>query len=146
MAVQTPRERWSRLGAMAFAWLFAAGVVIQVFLAGLALFDTAARWGDHSSFGMMIGVLLLPVIVLVPLGRAGRKAIGMTAVLLVLFIVQVSLPTIDAGWIAALHPLVAFALLGISEQLGSHLRSLAMAPDRATSRDEGVPGTSLHHG
>ena len=146
MEVQTARERWSRLGAMAFAWLFAAGVAIQIFLAGLALFDTAERWDDHSSFGMMIGILLLPVIVLVPLGRAGRQAIGMTAVVVVLFIVQINLPNIDAGWIAAFHPLVAFALLGISEQLGSHLRSLAMAPDRAEPRDENVPGTSLHHG
>ncbi len=146
MAVQAPRERWSRLGAMAFAWLFAAGVAIQIFLAGLALFDTAARWDDHSSFGMMIGILLLPLLVLVPLGRAGRQAIGMTAVLLVLFIVQITLPSIDAGWIAALHPLVAFALLGISEQLGSHLRAIATAPRHAESRDEGVPGASLRHG
>ena len=69
MATQTPLMRWSRFGAMAFAWLFAAGVAIQIFLAGLALFDTAERWSDHESFGYMIGILLLPLIVLVLLGR-----------------------------------------------------------------------------
>jgi hypothetical protein len=131
---------------MAFAWFFAAGVVIQIFLAGLALFDTAERWSDHSSFGMMIGIFLLPLLVLVLLGRAGRQIVGMTVVLLVLFMAQVSLPTVDAGWVAAFHPLVAFALLGISSQLGARLRSLAMAPDRAEARDGGVPGTSLHRG
>lgn len=146
MAEQTSLVRGSRLGAMAFAWLFAAGVVAQIFLAGLALFDTAERWDDHSSLGMTLGVLLLPLLVLVPLGRVGRPVIGMTGVLVVLFMVQVTLPTIDTGWVAALHPLVAFALLGISSQLGARLRELAMAPDRAEARDGGVPGTSLRRG
>jgi cell division protein FtsW (lipid II flippase) len=146
MANQTTLQRWSRVGAMAFAWLFAAGVAIQIFLAGLALFDTAERWADHRDFGYMIGILLLPLVVLVLLGRTGRQIIGMTVVLVVLYFAQTALPNIDAGWVAALHPLVAFALLGMSEQLGARLRNLAMAPDRASSRDEGIPGTSIHHG
>ena len=146
MAEQTPRERWSRLGAMAFAWLFTAGVVIQIFLAGLALFDTAERWQDHMDFGHTIGILLLPLLVLVLLARAGRQTIGMTVVLVVLYFVQTSLPNVDPGWIAALHPLVAFALLGLSGQLGARLRGLAMAPGRAEPGDDRVPGTSLHKG
>lgn len=146
MATQTPLMRWSRLGAMAFAWLFAAGVVTQIFLAGLALFDTAERWQDHMDVGYMIGILLLPLIVLVLLGRSGRQAIGMTVVLTVLYAIQITLPNIDAGWIAALHPLVAFALLGNAGQLGAHLRRLAMSPERAESHEGGLPGTSPRHG
>ncbi len=146
MATQTPLMRWSRFGAMAFAWLFAAGVAIQIFLAGLALFDTAERWSDHESFGYMIGILLLPLIVLVLLGRPGRRAIGMTVVLIVLYVIQTALPNIDAGWIAALHPIVAFALLGNASQLGAHLRGLATSPERAPSHEGGVPGTSPRHG
>ncbi len=128
---------------MALAWLFTAGVAIQIFLAGLALFDTAARWDDHSSFGMMIGILVLPLLVLVPLGRAGRSLIGMTVVLVVLYIVQVNLPNIDASYVAALHPLVAFALLGMSGQLGARLRDLAMSDRHAGSTHT---ETSFHHG
>lgn len=146
MATQTPLQRWSRFGAMAFAWLFAAGVVIQIFLAGLSLFDTAERWQDHTDFGYMIGILLLPLVVLAVLGRSGRQVIGMTVVLVVLYFVQTTLPNVDASWIAALHPLVAFALLGMSGQLGARLRGLAMAPEHATSREGGIPGTSPHHG
>ena len=49
-------------------------------------------------------------------------------------------------WIAALHPIVAFALLGNASQLGAHLRGLATSPGRAPSHEGGVPGTSLRHG
>lgn len=147
MAEPTPLVRWSRYGAMAFAWLFTAAVVIQVFLAGLALFDTAERWSDHRDFGMTIGILLLPVLVLALTGRTGRQAIGMTVVLIVLYIVQINLPNIDTGWIAALHPLVAFALLGMSGQLGARFRALAVAtPDAPDASAQGVPGQSLRRG
>jgi hypothetical protein len=143
MEEQTPLVRWSRLGAMALAWLFTAGVAIQIFLAGLALFDTAERWDDHSSFGMMIGILVLPLLVLVPLGRAGRQLIGMTVVMVVLYILQINLPNIDASYVAALHPLVAFALLGMSGQLGSRLRDLALSDRQAAAPH---PEASFNHG
>jgi hypothetical protein len=128
---------------MALAWLFTAGVAIQIFLAGLALFDTAERWDDHSSFGMMIGILVLPLLVLVPLGRAGRQLIGMTVVMVVLYILQINLPNIDASYVAALHPLVAFALLGMSGQLGSRLRDLALSDRQAAAPH---PEASFNHG
>lgn len=127
MAEQTSLVRWSRIGAMVLTWLFTAAVAVQIFLAGLALFDTAERWEDHETFGMMIGILPLLALVLVLLGRAGREVIGMTVVMVILFLVQINLPNIDAGWIAALHPLVAFALLGMSGQLGARLRSMAVS-------------------
>jgi hypothetical protein len=112
---------------MIIAWLFSAAIVVQIFLAGLALFDTAERWSDHSSFGEMIGILPLLALVLVLVGRAGRESIGMTVVMVILSIVQIMLPSFDTGWIAALHPLVAFALLGMSGQLGARLRSMAVS-------------------
>jgi hypothetical protein len=38
MTVRTGLVPWARLGVVALAWLFAAGVVTQVFLVGLGLF------------------------------------------------------------------------------------------------------------
>lgn len=146
MARPTPRVQWSRFGAMTLAWLFSAGVVIQIFLAGLALFDSAARWDDHSTFGMTIGILALPLLVLVPLARAGRQIIGMTVAMVILYILQVNLPNIDVAYIAALHPLVAFALLGMSAQLGARLRALAMSGERASESHASGTGTALHRG
>lgn len=107
------------------AWLFAAGVVVRIFLTGLALFDSALRWQDHMGFGYMIGVPLLLLLLLALIGRMPRPIIGMTVVLLVLYIVQITRPNLEAGCIAAGHPLVGFALPGMPVQLGFRIRSLA---------------------
>ena len=136
---QTPLVRGSRLGAMALAWLFAAGVVVQVFLAGLALFDTSLRWENHRDFGMMIGIVLLPLVLLVLIGRMPRQVIGMTVVLMVVYGVQIALPGLDAAYIAAIHPLVGFVLLGLPVQLGARIREVVMSDGRephASMRDE----------
>lgn len=131
MVTQSPFVHWSRLGAMAFTWLFTAGIVVQVSLAGLALFDTAERWQDHSDFGRLIGVLPLLALALVLIGRLPRQVIGMTVVMVILYVVQINLPNLDADYIAALHPLVAFALLGMSGQLGVRIRATT-APESST--------------
>lgn len=145
MATQTPLVRWSRIGAMVSAWLFAAGIVIQVFLAGLALFDTALRWDDHSSFGYMIGIFPLITIVLVLIGRLPAPIIGMTVVMVVLYVVQTALPNLEFDYVAALHPIVAFALMGMSEQVGSRIRAVtANTSDAADARTQDAPvGASL---
>jgi hypothetical protein len=39
--------------------------------------------------------------------------------------VQITLPALDPSYIAAVHPLVGFALLGMPVQLGLRIRSLA---------------------
>jgi hypothetical protein len=55
-----PLTTWARYGLIAFAWLFAAGGIVQIFLAGLAVFDPAdgvTHWNDHVDFGRMIGFL-----------------------------------------------------------------------------------------
>lgn len=145
METQTPLVRWSRIGAMVSTWLFSAGIVVQIFLAGLALFDTALRWDDHTSFGYMIGIFPLITIVLVLIGRLPASIIGMTVVMVVLYIVQTALPTLEFNYVAALHPLVAFALMGMSGQLGARIRAItAVAPEAAETSSERVSaGVSL---
>jgi hypothetical protein len=118
---------------LALAWLFAAAVVVQIFLAGLALFDNASRWANHKSFGMMIGPLVLLLVVTVLIGRLPRRIVGMSLVLLVLYLIQISLPSVG-GYTAALHPLVAFAVLGLPVQIGFRLLGYLRQSTRATAR------------
>ena len=110
---------WARYGLIAVAWLFAAGAVVQFFLAGLSVFDPAnPRWDDHVDFGRMIGLLahLLPILALI--GRVGVPRVMHALVIAVLFVVQSILANVDEGWIAALHPLNGVLLLGGSFDLG----------------------------
>ncbi len=124
-----PLTTWSRYALIAVAWLFAVGGVIQVFLAGLSVFESASYWSDHADFGRTIGLLtyLLPVLAL--LGRVGRQRIGHAVVVPVLFVVQMLLANADTGWVAAFHPLNGFLLIGASGSLGD--RTLALVRSRA---------------
>jgi hypothetical protein len=97
------------------AGLFVACAVVQVFLAGLGVFDDPSAFVTHRDFGYMFGWLVLVVIVLALVGREPRRVVGMTILLAVLFALQsvfVSLRT-DYPAIAALHPLNGFLILGL---------------------------------
>ena len=107
--------RWSRFAFNLAAWLFAACVAIQVYLAGLGVFGTG-NYDFHRNFGYLFGLLTLVLIVLAILGRPSRWVIGASVLLPVLFAMQsvfVALrPTTPAA--AALHPLNGFLILGVS--------------------------------
>jgi hypothetical protein len=109
---------------MALARLFTIGVVVQIFIAGLSLFESAKYWDDHKSLGQSLGIIPALLIVAAIVGRLPPRLIGMSVGLLVLWIVQWQLPKIDNGWIAALHPLNAFLLIGLSVQIAEQVRDL----------------------
>jgi hypothetical protein len=119
-----PLITWSRYGLIAVAWLFAIGGVIQFFLAGLAVFDSADYWSDHKDFGNAIGILTILLPVLALLGRVGRPLIGQAVAVFVLFIIQRLLADADTGWVAAFHPVNGLLLIGASGSLGDRTRSL----------------------
>jgi hypothetical protein len=123
---------WSRYGLIAVAWLFAALGIVQVFLAGLSVFDGPRHWQDHVDFGRTIGLLtyLLPVLAL--LGRVGRERIGHAVVVPVLFVVQMLLANADTGWVAAFHPINGFFLIGAAGSLGA--RTLELVRFRPETR------------
>ena len=98
------------------AGAFAVCTVIQVFLAGLGVFDDPGAFITHRDFGYTFGYLVLLILILALVGRSARRIVGMSALLLVLFAFQsifVALRT-DYPAIAALHPLNGFAILGLS--------------------------------
>jgi hypothetical protein len=104
-----------RLAHVAAAWLFAAGVLLQGYLAGAAMGQLGGT-GDfsvHLTVGYTLGILALAVPILAIVGRFPRGQVGWSALLLVLYIVQTSLPfaRADSPAIAALHPVNAMILL-----------------------------------
>ncbi|MBI2762277.1 MAG: hypothetical protein HYX54_00750 [Chloroflexi bacterium] len=111
------------------AWLFVAAVLVQVFLAGLAIFGATDGFGLHVDFGYtVIGLITLGVLLTAVAGSLSRREIGLSLLLLVLYVVQTALPAARASApvIAALHPvnaLVLFALGLIIARRGSDARS-----------------------
>jgi len=98
------------------AWLFVVAVVVQVFLAGLAIFGATDDFALHIEFGYTaIGLLTLAVLLTAVAGGLPRREIGLSLLLLVLYVVQTTLPSARASApiIAALHPVNAIALVAL---------------------------------
>jgi hypothetical protein len=99
------------------AWFFVAAVVVQVWLAGAAIPQLGGNgsFADHRNFGYLIGVITLAMLLTAIAARAGRSRVGQAVGLLVLYVVQSSLPYMDPGlsFAAALHPVNALAMFGL---------------------------------
>ena len=118
----------------AAAWLFVAAIVVQVFLAGAAITQLggSGTFASHIDFGYTwVGLAALAVVVTAVIARAGRRAILISLGLLLLYVVQTSLPyardSIPA--VAALHPVNAMLLFVLSIWYGRRAwRAASVAP------------------
>jgi hypothetical protein len=95
------------------SWLFVAGLIAQVFLAGLGVFSSEASFATHRDVGYSLS--LIPIVLLVAglLGGLGRRLALLAVLEFVLFILQsvfVAMRT-SAPAVAALHPLNGFLIL-----------------------------------
>ena len=134
---------WRYLFA-ASAVVFAAAVVVQIFLAGWGIVNLGGQgMQTHIDFGYTLSLVpILPLVLSWP-ARAGRQTIVMCAVLLVLTFVQTLLPLArdDVPFISALHPLNAFVVLGLSIMVARRAVALARAEPPAPPADEPAPAT-----
>jgi len=100
---------------IAFKWLaliFAALILLQVFLAGLALFWDADQWASHR--GLSRFLLLPPILMLVSsfiarMPVSFRLSTVALIVLLILMGVSANLPS-GVGYLSALHPVLALMM------------------------------------
>ena len=97
------------------AWVFVASIVVQVFLAGAAIGNLggSGNFETHAAFGYEVMGIIVLVVLLTAIGaRAGRRNIGISFGLFVLYIVQTILPNLRDSMpsLAALHPLNAMIL------------------------------------
>ena len=100
------------------AWAVVAAIVLQVFLAGLAVpqLGGSGSFVTHVDVGRIIGIVFLALLLAAVGAGAGRRRIGQAAGLLGLFVVQSILPYMDPGLplVAALHPVNALVMFGLA--------------------------------
>lgn len=111
------------------ARVFLAGLLIEFYLAGAAIFGVGLSFEPHRMLGTGLAILAILFPILALIGRLGRKLIGFSLVLVFLTIVQVVLPSLrgNVPWIAALHPVNALALMGISAMLRRNGRAAVLS-------------------
>jgi mercuric ion transport protein len=102
------------------AWLFAGCIVVQVFLAGMGVFDGPTAFATHRDFGYTFGMLTLVMVIVAIVGRLPRRLIGLSLLALVQFALQsvFILFREDQPAIAALHPVNGVLLLVVAITIG----------------------------
>jgi hypothetical protein len=97
------------------AWVVLVGLFLQFYLVGLALFGVTS-FEFHRALGYSLAVPIFLLLVLALGGGLGRRLVALAALLVVLTIVQATLPSLRSSvpLVAALHPLNALALMGLS--------------------------------
>jgi hypothetical protein len=114
----------------AVAWLLVGSIVVQVWLAGIAIPQLGGNgsFENHRNVGYLIGLIaLVLVLTALPTGL-GRRRILQSLGLLGLYIVQSSLPYIGVNAIEALHPVNAAVMFVVSL-----VYARAVGRDRATA-------------
>ena len=127
------------------AWIVFAVVLVQFFFAGIGVFGEE-QWGEEAfAPHAMAGLLLVPTSLILLIlaavafftGNMRGARVGLTALLFVLFIVQAALVIVfseGAPIIAALHPVNALVLLGLSFHLARSASKSATPAEPAASR------------
>ena len=94
------------------AALFPLALLVQVFLAGLGVFDGPEAFATHRDVGYMLSLVPILLVVIGLVARVPRRSTGMAALIFGLFMLQSVFVALraDAPTIAALHPVNGFVI------------------------------------
>ena len=123
--------RGARYAFVALAWAFVAGVVLQVFFIGLGLFAGSENLELHVTFGWILHLFPILILLAAALARAGRtRILQATALAATVFIVPI-LATLraDTPVAAALHPVGALLAFWLATVVARGATSLVRASD-----------------
>ncbi|HET9497908.1 MAG TPA: DUF6220 domain-containing protein [Candidatus Limnocylindria bacterium] len=131
---------WMRRFHLVSAWLFVGAVLLQVYLAGRAVFISELYWQDHVAWGWTaIPLVALLVLATAVAGGLPRTAIGWASLPLLGAFVQFLLASFRYSGqteVAALHPVTAVILFGIGVVVARRARAFVGESDLS------VPATS----
>ena len=96
--------------------ILTAGLVVQVFLAGLGVFHSPATFATHRDFGYSLSFLPLLMIIAGLVGGMGRRMALLALAAGLLFVLQSVLVAFrtSSPMVAALHPVNGFLILLIA--------------------------------
>ena len=110
-------KKISRVIYLILCVLFASGVIMQVILAGMAIFINGLHWAQHSTLIHLFG-FNIPIFMLIAafLGKMPRWAYWHVFGLLFLIFLMYFTANITGTFpiVAALHPVIAMALFMFS--------------------------------
>jgi hypothetical protein len=125
---------YARNAFVGLVWLYLAGIVVQTFLAGAALFTPERDFELHRYLGYLLHLAPIGLLIVAVAGRVGREIITWTVALLVVQGIQPLLPMLraDMPWAAALHPVLVLAIFWLGVTLGLKAWQLVKLPAPAS--------------
>ena len=112
------------------ACVFVAGLVLQVWLAGLGVFQSPTMFDTHRNVGYTLSLFSIVLLVLGLLGSMGRRTAILAAAIFGLFILQSILVVMrdSIPAVAALHPVNGFLILFLAIVLARDSWMMRTAP------------------
>jgi hypothetical protein len=97
---------------LALALLLVAGLVVQVFLAGLGVFKGPASFETHRDWGYLLELVPILLLIIGLVARLGRRPALLAAGILGLYLLQSVLVALRETMpeVAALHPVNGFLI------------------------------------
>lgn len=105
---------------LALVWLYLAGILVQVFLAGAGLFYPDEDFEPHRTLGYLLHLVPIPLILVAAVARVGSRLLLWTGALFAVQGIQPLLPMTrdDLPWAAALHPVLALVIFWLAVTIG----------------------------
>jgi hypothetical protein len=105
---------------LAMVWIYLAGIVFQVFLAGIGLFGTARDFEPHVGLGWILHLVPVLLLIVAAVARVGSRLIWWSLALLVVQFIQPILALFreDLPVVAALHPVLALVIFWLALTIG----------------------------
>lgn len=121
---------------LALVSLYLAGIVVQTFLAGAALFSPERNFELHRSLGYLLHLYPILLVIAAVAGRLGREMITWTLALLVVQGIQPLLPGLRAHYplVAAFHPVLVLAIFWLGITLALKAWRLVSSTDSASAQ------------
>jgi len=139
-------ERTSRYAYMFAALLFLAGVMVQVFLAGMVVVTRQIGWSNHIGFGHLLSAPLLVMLIALYLGRLPGRMKRLTWLLFGVYVLQADVLIflrVQAPVVSALHPVLALVDFALGLALARQAWALARQSQAAAGDPAGLSPTDL---
>lgn len=115
---------------LALVWIYLAGILVQVFLAGSALFSVGRDFEPHIGLGWILHLVPVLLLIAAAVARVGSRLIWWNVALLVVQFIQPILATLrnDQPLVAAFHPVLALIVFWLALTIGLQAWRLVRQP------------------
>jgi hypothetical protein len=115
---------------LVLVWLYVAGILAQVFLAGVGMFGVQRDFAPHVGFGWLLHLVPVLLLIVAAVAKVGSRLIWWTVALLVVQFVQpiFALARNDSPVVAAFHPVLALIIFWLALTIGLKARRLVQGP------------------